>query len=55
MTKLEPGKEYFYRFFNPVTGEKYRKQKFTANEHGEFIIPRSPVMHDFVFVIEEKP
>jgi hypothetical protein len=51
VTKLVPGKKYHYQFFNPVSGQTYEKKTIKADENGQFNVPRTPVMHDFVLVV----
>ena len=48
---LVPGKKYQYQFLDPMTGDHYPKNGFSANDKGEWEIPITPVMRDFVLVI----
>jgi len=51
LVDLEPGKTYWYRYYDPITGERYPVKEFKAGRNGEWSIDGPPVKQDFVLAV----
>jgi hypothetical protein len=50
--ELEAGIKYRGYYFDPVTGETDPVGTVEANVQGDYLLPKPPVLHDWVFVLE---
>ena len=49
---LEPGHDYRAFLFDPKTGTEYDLGRATANAQGDYIVPKPPIIQDWVLVLE---
>ncbi len=50
---LEANTPYSFLFFDPITGYEYNMGKITSSPKGTIAIPQTPIMKDWVMVIEK--
>lgn len=52
MKGIEPGLSYQAYYFNPATGEEHGIGTVTGDDHGDCLLPKPLVLHDWVVVLE---
>ena len=53
MKHLEPGLTYRAYYFNPTKGDEHNIGTTTGDEQGDYLLPKPPIIHDWVVVLEQ--